>query len=266
MSYNYNSNNITFNGSVNSFKCDNILTFEDSNGTYGKFGKVNDSNNSLHLITNGNLNNSLYIETYGGITTINKGLKLNSTLEMNGEFQTSAFTDERKTQIETNTDRITALETGSTKIFQQNNIGWNSVNNEASPWQDGSKNYVGTEKYDMWNINHTLFNSITGRWQMGTRRVLINIEASFSLPYCSVKLLQSLIRVENSSDELVHGSYSQGINRTSYTTHLNEVNYNAMLVITLNDGDKVYISTGYDVVTGANGNYTCNFNVLFNEM
>lgn len=267
--------------------------------TYGKIGKLS-ATKDFYIQSDNTLNNDIILESFGGKTIVKKNLKLETTLEIKSETQNYAYTNDHrvgvlesiallaptinqvelnKTNNETNTDaivimvdeyesqdtRITALETGSTKIFEQNNIGWNSVSATNSVWTIPSKSHSGSYTYDMGNSNHTLFNSVTGRWQMGTRRMLINIEASYTVTGMSVKYLQSLIRVENSSNVLVHGSYSQGVSRTSFTTHLDVVNYNAMLVVTISDGDKVYIATSYDVITGSNSP-SCNFNVLFNEM
>ena len=84
-------------------------------------GRTNPANDSFHILSEDNI----YINTPSGYTTsIANAFKLYSTLEMNSEIQNFAFTDARKTQIETNTNNI---ETNTNNISTNtNNIGTNT--------------------------------------------------------------------------------------------------------------------------------------------
>ena len=88
------------NSDVN-FKGD--IRFDEGLSTYGRMGRTNPANDSFHILSEDNI----YIYTPSGYTTsVANEFKLYSTLEMNSEIQNYAFTDARKTQIETNTNNI----------------------------------------------------------------------------------------------------------------------------------------------------------------
>ena len=247
------------------------ITLNDAEITAGEIGAIDPLNSNLYI--NGNSTNDIYINSGIGATVLNTNMlwvgsgtananTRYSNIKMKNanndwETQSSAFTEELKAKILS----VESFYNGNGKIeFIAASFWWigevynitalqGNTHYQQSAYK-GKKN-VGEWVYAFVNSGSSFFGS-NGGYLLNDKPILTLVfEMDFNSSFCSVQSLSSKIIVENSAGTVLNETFFAGVRYNSErdTHHMNTYYNTAPLRHTLNQGDKIFVNTDYNIIT-----------------
>ena len=217
-------------------------------------------NNSSNIVTNANniANNSSDIVTNANnITNNNNNFNLLST------------------DVGSNIQRLDALElennTNNSYNYIQSSktVNWYSVKPNGVAW---GTNYAAIDTHA-----HNLANNSpapndyydnNGQWDAGTKKLLITFESVYTLEACHVTKLKSKLYVLHSGHAVKGESIYMGYNLLNNYLVQDTYTYNGQIIITVNNGDYLFLLTDYHIQTGSGNTtpYDCQCVVNYTEL
>ena len=247
------------------------ITAGDAEITAGEIGALDPLNSNLYI--NGNSTNEIHINSGTGATVLNTNMlwvgsgtananTRYSNIKMKNannvwETQSSAFTEELKAKILS----VESFYNGNGKLeFIAASFWWigevynitalqGNTHYQQSAYK-GKKN-VGEWVYAFVNSGSSFFGS-NGGYLLNDKPILTLVfEMDFNSSFCSVQSLSSKIIVENSAGTVLNETFFAGVRYNSErdTHHMNTYYNTAPLRHTLNQGDKIFVNTDYNIIT-----------------
>ena len=169
--------------------------------------------------------------------------------------------------VASNIQRLDALE--NNRIQSSKIIDWYSVRPTGVPWAY-SYSAISTHAHNLANNSPAPndFYDNNGQWDAGTKKLLISFESAYTLQGCHITQLRSKIRVLHSGHGIKGESLYSGYNLIDNYLVQDSYTYNGQIIITINNGDFIFIMTNYHILTSSSSTtpFDCEFVVNYTEL